>query len=70
MNSILTAEERILLQSLGCNSKQQAIQVLGTMLGNVPVYSELFDISLSLLGKLRRQYMDFAYEMRADKSAD
>lgn len=31
MNSVLTAEERMLLQALGCKDKAQTIAVLGEM---------------------------------------
>ena len=42
MNSVLTAEERYVLQSLGCKDKAQARSVLGEMKMILPVRSDLF----------------------------
>ena len=42
MNSILTVEERMLLQSLGCKNRLEALTVLSDMVGRVPVSSPIF----------------------------
>ncbi len=70
MNSILTFEERTLLQSLGCRSRQEALKVLSDMISNVPVTSNIFGTIAGLLGKLRDASVDFAYEMRAGAGDD
>ena len=66
MNSILTIEERVLLQSLGCRSRQEALKVLSDMVGRVPVNSPLFSTIAGLIIKLKDTSFDFAYEMRAE----
>ena len=66
MNSILTVEERILLQSLGCRSRQEALKVLSDMVGRVPVNSPIFNTNAGLIIKLKDASLDFAYEMRSD----
>ena len=66
MNSILTIEERVLLQSLGCRSRQEALTVLSDMVGRVPVNSPLFSTIAGLIIKLKDVSFDFAYEMRAE----
>ncbi len=66
MNSILTFEERMLLQSLGCRSRQEALKVLSDMISNVPVTSNIFGTIVGLLGKLKDASVDFAYEMRVE----
>jgi hypothetical protein len=66
MNSILTIEERVLLQSLGCRSRQEALKVLSDMVGRVPVNSPLFSTIAGLIIKLKDASFDFAYEMRAE----
>ena len=66
MNSILTFEERVLLQSLGCRSRQDALKVLSDMVGRVPVNSRLFSTVAGLIIKLKEAGFDFAYEMRAE----
>ena len=70
MNSILTFEERMLLQSLGCRSRQEALKVLSDMISNVPVASNIFGTIAGLLGKLRDASVDFAYEMRVGADDD
>ena len=70
MNSILTVEERILLQSLGCRSRQEALKVLSDMVGRVPVSSPLFSTIAGLIIKLQDASFDFAYEMRSDSGID
>ena len=70
MNSILTFEERILLQSLGCNSRLEALKVLSDMVGRVPVNSPIFSTIAGLIIKLKDASFDFAYEMRADAGVD
>lgn len=42
MNSILTIEERILLQSLGCRSRREELKVLSDMISGVPISSNFF----------------------------
>jgi len=66
MNSILTVEERILLQSLGCRSRLEALNVLSDMVGRVPVSSPIFSTIAGLIIKLKDASFDFAYEMRSD----
>ena len=66
MNSILTVEERILLQSLGCKSRLEALTVLSDMVGRVPVSSPIFSTIAGLITKLKDASFDFAYEMRSD----
>ena len=66
MNSILTFEERILLQSLGCNSRLEALKVLSDIVGCVPVNSPIFSTVAGLIIKLKDASFDFVYEMRAD----
>ena len=66
MNTILTVEERILLQSLGCRSRQEALKVLSDMVGRVPVSSPIFSTIAGLIIKLKDASFDFAYEMRSD----
>lgn len=66
MNSILTVEERILLQSLGCKSRMEALTVLSDMVGRVPVSSPIFSTIAGLIIKLKDASFDFAYEMRSD----
>ena len=70
MNSILTIEERVLLQSLGCRSRQEALKVLSDMISNVPVRSDFFTTLAGLLGKLKDTSVDFAYEMRSSAVDD
>ena len=70
MNSILTFEERILLQSLGCKSRLEALNVLSNMVGSVAVSSPIFNIIVGLINKLKDASFDFAYEMRADVGVD
>ena len=70
MNSILTFEERMLLQSLGCRSRQEALKVLSDMISNVPVTSNIFGTIAGLLGKIKDASVDFAYEMKADDGDD
>lgn len=67
MNSILTMEERTLLQSLGCADKEHTISVIGQMIMPIPIVSELFGVAYSLKEKLEGEYIDFAYEMTADE---
>ena len=63
MNSILTMEERTLLQSLGCKDKAQALTVLNSIKMEVPVRSELFANAVMLENKLENEKVDFAAEM-------
>ena len=44
MNSVLTIEERTLLQSLGCKDKAQALNVLDELKMAVPIRSEMVEI--------------------------
>jgi len=66
MNSILTVEERILLQSLGSKNRLEALNVLSDMVGRVPVSSPIFSTIAGLIIKLKDASFDFAYEMRSD----
>lgn len=52
MNSVLTMEEKTLLQSLGCNDKAQALAVLEELKMDVPIRSELFQVVVALIRKL------------------
>ncbi len=63
MNSILTMEERKLLQSLGCKDKAQALTVLNSIKMDVPVRSELFANAVTLGNKLENEKVDFLAEM-------
>ena len=65
MNSVLTAEERYVLQSLSCWDKAQALSVLGEMKMILPVRSELFAQVVCLSDKLEKEKIDYAYEMSA-----
>ena len=65
MNSILTVEERILLQSLGCRSRQEALKVLSDMVGRVPVSSPIFSTIAGLIIKLKEADCQFAQENSA-----
>ena len=66
MNSILTVEERMLLQSLGCKNRLEALTVLIDMVGRVPVSSPIFSTIAGLIIKLKDASFDFAYEMRSE----
>lgn len=63
MNSVLTAEERMLLQALGCKDKKQAIAVLDEIKMTVPVRSEMFIHCVRLAEKLKKENVDFSYEV-------
>ena len=65
MNSVLTVEERCMLQSLGCKDKTQALSVLGEMKMIPPIRSELFAQVVRLSDKLEKEKIDYAYEMSA-----
>lgn len=65
MNSVLTAEERYVLQSLGCKDKTQALSVLGEMKMILPIRSDLFAQVVRLSDKLEKEKIDYAYEMSA-----
>lgn len=65
MNSVLTAEERCMLQSLGCKDKAQALSVLGEMKMILPIRSYLFAQAVRLSDKLEKEKIDYAYEMLA-----
>ena len=66
MNSILTVEERMLLQSLGFKNRLEALTVLSDMVGRVPVSSPIFSTIAGLIIRLKDASFDFAYEMRSD----
>lgn len=70
MNSILTMEERTLLQSLGCANKEHAISVLGQMIMPIPIKSEFFATAFTLKDKLERGHIGYAYEMKATDVLD
>lgn len=59
MNSILTAEERTLLRSLGFRDKAQALEVLHGIDMSVPAV-------VTLLDKLEHDMIDYAAEMCSD----
>lgn len=63
MNSVLTMEERTLLQSLECESKVQALEVLEQIKLVVPVRSEMFRNAVTLSNKLRNEKIDYGYEV-------
>ena len=63
MNSVLTVEERCMLQSLGCKDKAQALSVLGELKMILPIRSDLFAQVVRLSDKLEKEKIDYAYEM-------
>ena len=65
MNSVLTVEERCMLQSLGCKDKAQALSVLEEMKMILPIRSELFAQVVRLSDKLEKEKIDYAYEISA-----
>jgi hypothetical protein len=65
MNSILTAEERCMLQSLSCKNKIQALAVLCEMKMILPVRSDFFSQVVRLSDKLEKEKIDYAYEISA-----
>ena len=65
MNSVLTSEERCMLQSLGCKDKAQALSVLGEMKMILPIRSDLFAQVVRLSDKLEDEKIDYVYEMSA-----
>lgn len=65
INSVLTVEERCMLQSLGCKDKAQALSVLGEMKMILPIRSELFAQVVRLSDKLEKEKIDYDYEMSA-----
>ena len=65
MNSVLTSEERCMLQSLGCKDKAQALSVLGEMKMILPIRSDLFAQVVRLSDKLEKEKIDYAYDMSA-----
>lgn len=65
MLSILTIEERTLLRSLGCRDKTQALEVLHEIEMTVPVRSEPFACTVTLIHKLEHERMDYAAENRS-----
>ena len=67
MNSVLTVEERCMLQSLGCKDKAQALSVLGEMKMILPVRSDLFVQVVCLSDKLEKEKIDYAYEVAVDE---
>ena len=65
MNSVLTHDERTLLQSLGCRDKAQAIEVFEEIKMVIPVRSEMFANVVMLIDKLKNRSIDYNYEMTA-----
>lgn len=65
MNSVLTVEERYVLQSLGCKDKAQALSVLDEMKMILPIRSDLFAQVVCLSDKLEKEKVDYVYEMKA-----
>ena len=65
MNSVLTHEERTLLQSLGCRDKAQTIEVLEEIKMVLPVRSDMFRSVVTLGDKLINERLDYAYEIKA-----
>lgn len=65
MNSVLTLEERTLLQSLGCRDKERAIELLEEIKMALPVRSNIFKSVLMLIEKLNNESIDYAYEITA-----
>ena len=65
MNSVLTVEERYVLQSLGCKDKAQALSVLEEMKMILPIRSDLFAQVVRLSDKLEKEKIDYAYELSA-----
>lgn len=70
MNSVLTMEERRILQSLECESKEQALDALRELKMVLPLDSEIFAGVIMLSEKLLSEKIDFVYEMRADDGFD
>lgn len=67
-NSVLTAEERLTLHSLGCKDKEHAVRVLNEIRMILPVRSEMFKMVQFLSYKLKNEKIDFAYEMRFEET--
>jgi len=65
MNSVLTHEERTLLQSLGCRDKAQAIEVLEEIKMVLPIRSDMFSNVVILIDKFYNESIDYAYEISA-----
>lgn len=65
MNSVLTVEERYVLQSLGCKDKAQALSVLDEMKMILPIRSDLFAQVVCLSDKLEKEKVDYVYDMKA-----
>ena len=63
MNSILTAEERTLLRSLGCCDKAEALEMLHGIDMGIPAV-------VSLLDKLEHDLVDYVAEMQSDDIFD
>lgn len=66
-NSVLTAEERLTLYSLGCKDKEKAVSVLNEMRMLLPVLSQMFKMITSLSYKLEKELIDFDYEIKASE---
>lgn len=64
MNSVLTVEERTLLQFLECSSKSEALEVLEMMESEVLDNPDLHSGVVALRDKLLHDRVDFAFEMR------
>ena len=65
MNSVLTLEERTLLQSIGCRDKAQAIEVLEEIKMVLPIRSDMFRNVVGLIDKLENNSIDYDYEISA-----
>ncbi len=63
INSMLTIEERTILQSLECDEKSDAINILKDMQMAIPIRSQLFRIVTTLKHKMENEHIDYAYEM-------
>lgn len=64
MNSVLTFEERTLLQFLECKSKAEALEVLEMMENEGFDNPDLQSDVVSLRNKLGFEIVDFSFEMR------
>ena len=64
MNSVLTMEERTLLDSLGNPDKANAVRVLDELVMALPLGSELFFMVFGLKRKLESEAVDLRFDSR------
>lgn len=61
--SVLMLEERKFLKAMGCRNKEHAVRVLVKIALELPVRSDMFNMAVSLISKLKCSDFDFTYEM-------